>query len=201
MTRRLLIVFVPLLAAGICLVAPPAHAEKIAATAAIRSANSRVRELLVDNKGPERVTATLRGLFDISDLARRALVDQWEKMTPAQRTELVDTLRQIVERNYISQLRSNLDYEIVYSGEEPALQDGDVVVKTVIKAKRSGRPVEIPVDYVLRPEGGGWRAYDVITDDVSLLKNYRSQFNRIIAKEGVPGLLHRMKAKLEDHED
>ena len=115
-------------------------------------------------------------------------------MTPAQRTALVGTLRQIVEKNYIAQLKSNLSYEIVYSGEEP--QGNDVVVKTVIKAERSGRPIEIPVDYVLHSEAGGWRAYDVITDEVSILKNYRSQFNRIIAKDGVDGLIKRMKAKL-----
>jgi phospholipid transport system substrate-binding protein len=171
------------------------------ATEAIRGANGRVRELLGQKGGapPEKITHELRDLFDIGDLAKRALVDHWGEMSPAQRTALVDTLRQIVERNYVAQLRSNLSYDIVYSGEEA--QGGDVLVKTVIKAERAGRPVEIPVDYVLHPEASGWRAYDVITDEVSILKNYRSQFNRIIAKDGVDGLIRRMKTKLDKHED
>ena len=176
------------------------------ASDAIRAANTRVRQLLAqadsggaDKKVASRMTTELRGLFDIGDLAKRALVDHWTKMTPAQRTELVDTLRDIVERNYISQLKSNLEYEIQYVGEEK--QGTDVVVRTMIKAKRNGRPIEIPVDYVLHEEGGAWRAYDVITDEVSLLKNYRSQFNRIIAKEGATGLIRRMKERLDRNED
>jgi phospholipid transport system substrate-binding protein len=175
---------------------------------AIRSANARVRELLAANADPgsdaarkaaSKITHELRDLFDIGDLAKRALVDHWGTMTQAQRTALVDTLRAIVEKNYIAQLRSNLNYEIVYTGEEP--QGGDMLVRTVIKAERGGRPVEIPVDYLLHPEAGGWRAYDVVTDEVSILKNYRSQFNRIIAKDGVDGLIRRMKAKLDKNED
>ncbi len=195
--------------AFVCLFAAPSFAEPPSAPSeAIKTANNRVRELLAakaapgsaeERKAASKITSELRGLFDIGDLAKRALVDHWGEMTPAQRTALVDTLRQIVERNYIAQLRSNLDYEIGYTGEEK--QGGDVLVHTVIKAQRGGRPVEIPVDYLLHPEDGGYRAYDVITDDVSILKNYRSQFNRIIAKDGVDGLIKRMKAKLDKNDD
>src|SRR5262249_28768551 len=178
----------------------PAAAPALAAAARKRSAtngtgkdNNRVRELLTasskaeagseaERKAAAKITHELRDLFDIGDLAKRALADHWDKMTASQRTAIVDTLRQIVDRNYVGQPRSNLSYEVVYTGEEP--QGQDVVVKTVIKAQRNNRPVEIPVDYVLRQEANGWRAYDVITDEVSILKNYRSQFNRIIAKEG-----------------
>jgi phospholipid transport system substrate-binding protein len=185
-----------------------AAAGQGSATDAIRNANTRVRELLTEKVAPgsdaerknaARVTTELRDLFDIGDLAKRALVDHWATMAPAQRTGLVDTLREVVERNYVNQLRSNLAYEIVYQGEEP--QGEDVVVKTVIKAERGGRPVEIPVDYVLHHEAAGWRAYDVVTDEVSPVTNYRSQFNRIIGKEGVDGLIRRMKQRLEKHED
>ena len=181
-------------------------ADQGPASEAIRTANTRVRELLsthaqpgseASRKAASKITRELRDLFDIGDLAKRALVDHWQEMSAAQRTSLVDTLRLIVERNYIAQLRSNLNYDIVYQGEEP--QGGDV--KTVIKAERSGRPVEIPVEYLLHAEAGGFRAYDVVTDDVSILKNYRSQFNRIIAKEGIDGLIRRMKAKLDKNED
>lgn len=172
------------------------------ATDAIRNANQRVRELLStkgDAKAASKITHELRDLFDIGDLAKRALADHWQEMSPSQRTQLVDTLRMIVERSYIAQLKSNLSYEVAYQGEEP--KGGDVLVKTVIKAERSGRPVEIPVEYLLHPEGSGFRAYDVVTDDVSILKNYRSQFNRIIAKDGVDGLIKRMKAKLDKNEE
>src|SRR5262249_50684334 len=134
----------------------------------------------------------------IGDLAKRALVDHWDKMTPDQRKRVVETLRSVVEKNYIRQLRSNLEYAIQYKSEEA--QGSDTLVKTVIEAQRKGRPFEVTVDYLLHPEGDGWKVYDVTTDDVSILSNYRSQFNRIIAKDGVEGLITRMKSKLEQGE-
>src|SRR5262245_40286225 len=87
----------------------PAAAASTSATDAIRSANDKVRELLstpvtpgsdAERKNAEKITHELRDLFDIGDLAKRALVDHWQEMTPSQRNSLVDTLRQIVERNY-----------------------------------------------------------------------------------------------------
>jgi phospholipid transport system substrate-binding protein len=200
--RSLLIAIVCVLAASL------AEASDRSASDAIRLANSRMRELLSAKAGPgsaaerraaARVTTELRELFDIGDLARRALADHWEGMSRAQREELVKTLRLIVERNYIAQLRTHLDYEIEVRGEERA--ENDVVVRTVVKASRSGRPLEIPVDYILHQSGGAWRAYDVVTDEVSLLKNYRSQFNRIIAKEGPDGLIRRMQDRLGRDDD
>lgn len=174
------------------------------ATEAVRKANDRLRELLgqpaadqaAKDKNNQQVTKELGGLLDIGLLAERALVDHWEKMTPKQRTDIVATLKEVIEKNYLSQLRGNLDYKIDYLGEEPA-KDGNVTVKTVIKAEKNGRPTKIFVDYTLRPEGAGWRVFDVITEEVSILKNYRNQFNKIIAKDGVDGLIAKMRNKLE----
>jgi len=160
----------------------------------VESTNTRLRSLLSAKAAPEKITAEMRGLFDIGELGKRALVDHWGTMSPTQRTKSIDTLRTIVEKNYVSQLKSNLKYEVKYVGEEP--QGHDTLVKTVIQAERKGRPFEISVDYLLHPEGEGWRVYDIITDEVSLLKNYRSQFNRIINKDGVDGLIKRMNDKL-----
>ncbi len=176
------------------------------ATEAVRRANERLRELLAQpaanqaakDKINQQVTRELGGLLDIGLLAERSLVDHWEKMTPQQRADVVATLKAIIEKNYLSQLRGNLEYRIDYLGEEP--KDGNVKVKTAIRAEKHGRPTKILVDYTLRPEGASWRVFDVITEEVSILNNYRSQFNRIIAKEGVDGLIAKMKARLEKGE-
>jgi phospholipid transport system substrate-binding protein len=117
-------------------------------------------------------------------------------MLPAQRKAITETLRDVVEQNYVSQLRSNLSYDIRYDGEEGRGEDR--LAHTTILAQRRGRPFQVRVDYVLHPQaGGGFRAYDVITDGVSLLENYRGQFNRIIKRDGVDGLIKRMRARLE----
>ena len=74
-------------------------------------------------------------------------------------------------------------------------KDGNVVVTTKIKTKRHGRPYSIEVDYVLVKDGDKLRAWDVKTDGVGLVENYRTQFNKIIEKEGFDGLITRMKKK------
>jgi phospholipid transport system substrate-binding protein len=191
LVMRVRIILIVLLASSLAWARPTG-------TEVIQKANTRLRELLTSKAPASKVTAELRGLFDIGDLTKRALVDHWDKLTPAQRSGMQDTMRAIVEKNYIKQLRSNLEYEIKYVGEEK--QGDDLRVKTVIQAQRKGRPLEIPVEYLLRAEDNTWRAYDVITDEVSLVDNYRSQFNRIIGKEGIAGLQKRMKDKLEKDE-
>jgi phospholipid transport system substrate-binding protein len=186
--------------------APAGPAPVQGATEAIRRANDRLRELLAQpaddsmtrDKISEQVTGELRGLLDVGFLTERALVDHWAKMTPKQRTQVQSTLRAIIEKNYLNHLRGNLDYTTEYSGEDK--QANDVLVKTIIRAKKNGRPTRIPVDYKLRLEADHWRVFDVITYEESILTTWRQQFNKIIAKDGVDGLISRMKTKLEKSE-
>ncbi|MBL4774395.1 MAG: ABC transporter substrate-binding protein [Alcanivoracaceae bacterium] len=70
------------------------------------------------------------------------------------------------------------------------------MVKTVIKAKRKGRPLTIEVDYLLRKSGKSLRTFDIMTDGVGLVENYRAMFNKIIAKSGFDALLGKMRKKL-----
>jgi phospholipid transport system substrate-binding protein len=173
-----------------------ARAQGGEATAVIKKANARFQELLGKNAPPAEMTRELRALFDIRDLARRALVDHWDKMKEADRNEIVDLLQQLVEKSYTLSLKKNLKYRVDYQGEVPDREH--VLVKTVVHAEKKKRPVQISVHYLLSKDKGTWRVLDVITDDVSMLKNYRSQFNRIIAKDGVPGLLAKMRKKLAE---
>ena len=111
-----------------------------------------------------------------------------------ERSEFLALLRALIEDNYIKGLRANLSYDVVYGAETPG-KDGAVVVKTEIKTQRRGRPIAIAVDYVLVNQGGKMRCFDVVTDGVGLVANYRSQFNKIIQKDGFAGLISRMKKK------
>ena len=91
-------------------------------------------------------------------------------------------------------LRANLEYQIDYAGES-ADKDGNVVVATKINTKRKGRPYTIEVDYVLVKDGDKLRAWDVKTDGVGLVENYRTMFDKIIDKDGFDGLISKMKKK------
>jgi phospholipid transport system substrate-binding protein len=180
-----------------------AAAKDGAATQAVKKANDTISGLLKQKPAPgspeekklaAKVTTSVRELLDVDELGKKALVDHWAKITAAQQAEFLRLLRALIEDNYIKGLRANVDYQVVYVGEQ-ARPDGATVVKTEIRTKRRGRPLTITVDYVLTTVGGALRASDVVTDGVGLVENYRAQFNKIIAKDGFDGLLAKMKKK------
>ncbi|WP_428264455.1 MlaC/ttg2D family ABC transporter substrate-binding protein [Haliangium sp.] len=174
-------------------------------TRAVRSANDTIAKLLRRKVEPgsaeekrlaTRVTESVRAFLDVDELGRQALVDHWDRLEEAKRNEFLSVLRQLIERNYVRGLRANLDYQVAYTGER---RDGDTLrVATEIHTKRRGRPYTVSIDYVLRRQGKDWRAFDVVTDGVGLVENYRAMFNKIITKEGFDGLLRRMKKKLAE---
>lgn len=197
--------FLALFALLLAMVALPATA--LAAdgpgTKAVRNANDTIAKLLKqkvkagspeEKKAAEKVTESVRGFLDIDELAKRALVDHWGKITDAQKTEFLSLLRALIEDNYIKGLRANLEYQVAYNGEAPGA-DKTIVVKTEITAKKRGRPIKIAVDYVLVDVGGKLKCFDIRTDGVGLVDNYRAQFNKIIAKDGFDGLIAKMKKK------
>ena len=172
-------------------------------TAAVKSANEKISSLLKQKPAagsPQekalagKVTTSVRDFLDIDELGKRAMADQWSKLTKEQQTEFLSTLRALIEDNYVRGLRANLQYSVDYTGETTD-KDGNVVVTTTVNTKRRGRPFKIDVDYVLKKDGGKLKAWDVKTDGVGLVENYRAQFNKIIAKDGFDGLIARMKKK------
>lgn len=197
--RRLL---APALLGAALGLAAPAWADDGPGTAAVRRANETVAALLqkkaeAGSAAEKRLAADLRSqlktFLDIDELGERALGDHYQKLDAAERKEYLALLRELVEGNYIKVMRSNAKYDVRYLNE--AEQNGGRLVETELQIERSGRPETVSVDYVLRKQGESWRAYDLVTDGVGLVENYRAQFNKIIAKEGVAGLLDRMRKK------
>ena len=187
----------------IALFAVPAFADSKPGTAVVKTANDKISGLL-KQKAPAgskeekdlaaKVTTSVRDFLDIDELGKRAMVDQWSKLSGDQQTEFLGTLRELIEDNYVRGLRANLEYSVDYTGESTD-KDGNVVVTTQINTKRHNRPYKIEVDYVLKKAGDKLKAWDVKTDGVGLVENYRAQFNKIIEKDGFPGLIAKMKKK------
>ncbi|HEV7557186.1 MAG TPA: ABC transporter substrate-binding protein [Kofleriaceae bacterium] len=168
-------------------------------TQAVKAANDTIAGLLKQKVAPGspeekalagKVTTGVRSFLDIDELGKRAMVDQWSKLSADQQKEFLSVLRELIESNYIKGMRSNLEYTTDYTGETTD-KDGNTIVTTTIQTKRKGRPYSIEVDYVL-VKG---RAWDVKTDGVGLVENYRTQFNKIIDKDGFAGLIAKMKKK------
>ena len=181
----------------------PAPAKDGPGTAVVKQANTTISGLLkqkVPAGSPEekelakKVTTSVRSFLDIDQLGKRAMVDQWGKLTKAQQEQFLTLLRELIEENYVRGLRANLEYTVVYTGEAPD-KDGNVVVATKINTQRKGRPYSIAVDYVLVKDGDKLRAFDIKTDGVGLVENYRTTFNKIISKDGFDGLIAKMKKK------
>lgn len=182
----------------------PAFAQKAGpGTTAVKQANEKISALLKQKPAPGskeekelagKVTTSVRDFLDIDELGKRAMVMQWSKLTPTQQKQFLDTLRALIEDNYIRGLRANLDYSVDYTGESTD-KDGNTIVTTTINTKRHGRPYKIAVDYVLKKDGDKLKAWDVKTDGVGLVENYKTQFDTIIGKEGFDGLIARMKKK------
>ena len=188
----------------ILLFAVPAFADKTGpGSNVVKSANEKIAALLKQKASPgskeekdlaAKVTSSVRDFLDIDELGKRAMANQWTKLTAAQQTEFLSTLRALIEDNYVRGLRANLEYSVDNTGESTDT-DGNIVVTTQINTKRKGRAYKIEVDYVLKKDGDKLKAWDVKTDGVGLVENYKEQFDKIISKEGFDGLIGRMKKK------
>jgi ABC-type transporter MlaC component len=172
-------------------------------TQIVKAANETISSLLRQKVAPDskeekdltaKVTTSVRGFLDIDQLGKRAMVDNWQKLSKTQQEQFLGLLRELIEDNYVRGLRANLEFQIDYTGESTD-KDGNVIVTTKINTKRKGRPYTIEVDYVLVKDGDKLRAWDVKTDGVGLVENYRTMFNKIIDKDGFDGLMTKMKKK------
>jgi phospholipid transport system substrate-binding protein len=151
-----------------------------------------------EQKQKDEIKKLAATLLDYDELSQKSLAAHWDKLTPAQRTEFVATLRELIERNYVKQLRTNLDYQVQYKNEEA---EGDqATVATVVKVKSAGKNTDADIVYKMKKDPDGWRVWDVITDEVSLVRNYRTQFNKIITEQSYDALIKKMKSKLKDGE-
>jgi phospholipid transport system substrate-binding protein len=194
------------LALALLLAAPAAAAEP--PTQTLKRLNDKITRLLArktkpgtpaDKKVRDEVKKLVNSLLDYEELAKLSLGKHWKERSEKQRAEFVALLRDLIERNYVKQLRGNLGYKLEYGKE--TVNGDEAEVKTTITVTKNSRPTRIQIDYKLRRQDGRWMVYDVITDEVSIVKNYRSQFNRIIKKESYDALVKKMRRKLEEESD
>ena len=128
--------------------------------------------------------------FDFEEMAKRSLAQHWRQRTPEERKEFVALYADLLERTYIKKVESYSDEKITY-GEESGDSDYSVV-KTKIITKKN---IDIPVEYKMEKKSGKWVVYDVVIEGVSLVNNYRNQFNKIIASDSYQELVARLKNK------
>jgi phospholipid transport system substrate-binding protein len=165
----------------------------------MRSRIDRVVTILEDpvlKVRPEERRVALRGaatdIFDFTEITRRSLGRHWQAATPAEREELVLLFTALLERSYLGRIEQYTGERIAVVGE--ALDGELATVRTRLVSKGG---TETAVDYRLYRAGDRWMAYDVSVEGVSLVANYRAQFNKIIQASSAQALVKRLRAKQE----
>jgi phospholipid transport system substrate-binding protein len=132
-------------------------------------------------------------IFDYPNTARRALGQHWNARSPEEQREFVGLFADLLDRAYFSKIDRYQGEKVRYGAE--TVNGNEAVVKTTIVTHAGS---EIPVDYRMHRAGGGgggWLVYDVVIEGVSLVSNYRTQFNKIVQTESYQSLIQKLRAK------
>lgn len=190
--RRLLVSLVALFALALV----PAVALAGAATDLVKAKQTALFDLL--KKGgadsDKKIGVIFDELLDYQALAQASLGSEWAGRSDAEKKEFSDLLKQLVKKAYEKNLKKTLDYDVDYVSEEA--KDGATFVKTKAKKKGDAKADPVRIDYKLVQTGGKWKVQDIVTEEVSLVGSWRSQFTKIVKKDGFPALVQKMKDKL-----
>jgi phospholipid transport system substrate-binding protein len=192
-------------AVSVALLTAPAPSRAGEPTDQVRGAIDRVLEILKkkDLQATEKRTerrALLREeiskAFDFDEMAKRSLGPTWRQRTPEERKEYVALFRQVLENSYLGKVEAYKGEKIKY-GKESVEEGRIATVETLIV---TGKGQEIPLNYRMLKEASGWRVYDVVIEEISLVNNYRSQFAGILQKSSFQDLLARLREMIKNSE-
>jgi phospholipid transport system substrate-binding protein len=169
----------------------------------IRQTVDDVLAILADEtlKAPERTAerrAKIRQAvlqrFGFDEMSQRALAQHWQKRTPEERKEFVALFSDLLERSYIDKIETyGGGKENVRYTKESIDKDGYASVRSEIVSQRD---LNVDVEYRLLKNNGNWAVYDIVIEGVSLVNNYRTQFNKIITESSYENLVKQMQTKL-----
>jgi phospholipid transport system substrate-binding protein len=151
------------------------------------------RDLLGEEKAPKRKLAVKRiagEIFDFPEMSKRTLGRHWDERTPAERQEFARLFTELIEQSYFSKLDEHGSEKTVFRSE--TVDGSSALVKTTLMLARGA---QMPLAYAMHETGDRWRVYDLSIDGISLVSNYRAQFNRIIRTSSYADLVTRLKTR------
>ena len=128
--------------------------------------------------------------FDFSEMAKRSLGGHWRRRTSEEQREFTEAFTDLLERAYIERIEGFDDEKFVYTRERQDKEHAEVDGKILTK-----KGEEFSINYKLHLTNQGWKVYDVVIENISLVNNYRDQFNRVITKSSYEDLIRRLKEK------
>ncbi|MDR1777900.1 MAG: ABC transporter substrate-binding protein [Desulfovibrio sp.] len=182
-----------------------ASAADNSASAARRALEISTDRILTCIKNPDYVNPVTRPplrrqieeevlhIFDFAEFSSRTVGQRWRSFTPEQQQNFSDAFADLLITTYVSKIDGYNGENVAYAGETAS---GDKVeVRTVITMKDGKK---VPVSYRMLPKGNAWRVYDVLIENVSLVKNYRDQFKGILNKDTPESLIERIRNKVKE---
>ncbi len=169
---------------------------------AVQASVNKVLEVLRDPKlkaasaketEKQKLRVIYEQMFDDVELSKRTLARHWNSLNTAQRKEFVVLFRQVLEKAYIDKILAYSDEKVVFERENMVSGTmAEIQTKIVTSSK------EIPISYRVILKDGIWKVYDVVIENVSLVLNYRTQFNDILAKNTPEQLLETLRKKVKE---
>jgi phospholipid transport system substrate-binding protein len=144
-------------------------------------------------KRREAIRQVANNIFDFQEAAKRSLGRHWESLSEKDRSEFTSLFTDLLERSYVAKIEQYSGERISYTGD--SAQADIATVKTRFTTRKG---TDIPVDYRMLHKGDRWLVYDVSVEGLSLIANYRGQFNKIIETSSYQDLVKRMKARSDE---
>jgi phospholipid transport system substrate-binding protein len=176
---------------------------RVHADSALDTMKSRINQVLVVLRDPalkaesakdlkkKRLRAIFDNTFDYAELSKSTLSRFWDKLKPDQQKEFLQLYKALLEKVYMDEMLAYKDQEVVF-GKERALGENRVEVDT----KLISGATETPINFRMISKNNQWWVYDFVIENISVVANYRSQFNRILTKESPETMLEDLRKKV-----
>jgi len=141
----------------------------------------------------QKLRSIYKGMFNEIEFSKRTLARNWSKLNTAQQEEFIQLFEQVLEKAYIDKILSYTNEKIDFYKESINSETQVEVQTKVITSSK-----EIPIFYRLILKDGAWKVYDVVVENVSMVQNYRTQFNEILVKNTPEQLLEILRKKVKE---
>jgi phospholipid transport system substrate-binding protein len=178
-------------------------------TAMVKAVVDQATRVVRDTQTPaaardKQLRALAEANFDFADMARTTLGYHWRQLSAQQQAEFVPLFASFMENVYLSKLQEYSVQKIRQTAESSNVTftgqqyDGTdyAEVRSVVRLKDQQQPIK--VDYLVKRDGTSWRIYDLNIDAISVMANYRQQFNRVLNSDGYPALVNLLRKKVQE---
>ncbi|MFH1437825.1 MAG: ABC transporter substrate-binding protein [Pseudomonadota bacterium] len=156
-----------------------------------------------EKKRDEKIKKIVDDFLDFNAIAKKALGKYWAERTDEEKDEFNKLFKELMQKNYLKTIKEKKDYVIAYDSEVIDEDDKDkaVVTTTVTAKSQEGEEAETTMVYKLHKVKKKWLVYDIETDEVSLVSNYKSSFGKIIKEKGYAELVTKIRKKIDAGSD